>query len=142
MFAPIGDDSNGIPLSLASALARQDIDTWREAASLAKLPLAIATTRLEALIAAVPNRSSEGPGPGAIAARQMIFLPRGGVAFPARLRALKANGAATGQQAILCMVAVCMIVGLTIAALSGAHPKSAAADAQATSGPATIHTGR
>lgn len=142
LFAPIGDDPNGIPLTLASALARQDIDPWQEAACLAKLPLAIATTRLEALIAAVPNRSSEGLGPGAIAARQMTLLPRGAGAFPARLRALEANGAPTGQQAILCIVALFMIVGLTFAALSGAHLKSAAADAQVTSGPATSRIGR
>ena len=142
LFAPIGDDPNGIPLSLASALARQDIDPWKEATSLARLPLAVATTRLEALIAAVPNRSSEGPGPGAIAARQMTFLPRVASAFPLRLRGLETKGGPTGQQAILCMVAVFMIVSLTFAALSVAPSKSPATDASAISRPATTQTGQ
>jgi hypothetical protein len=134
LFAPIGDEPNGIPLSLASALARQDIDPWQEATSLARLPLAVATTRLEALIAAVPNRSSNGLGPAAIAARQLTFLPGAASAFPSRLRALDTNGAPTAQQAILCMVAFFTIVSLTFAALSGAPSKSPSAGAPAISG--------
>jgi hypothetical protein len=32
LFAPIGEDSNGMVLSVLSALARLDIDPWQEAA--------------------------------------------------------------------------------------------------------------
>ena len=38
LFAPLGDDQNGAPLSAVSALSRLDVDPWKEAASLARMP--------------------------------------------------------------------------------------------------------
>ena len=55
LFAAIGDDENGAPLSVASALARLDVDPWREAVSLARMPRAIAAGRLTSLIASLPS---------------------------------------------------------------------------------------
>ena len=37
LFAPIGEERNGMPLSVVSALARSDLDPWQEAAQLARL---------------------------------------------------------------------------------------------------------
>ena len=43
LYAPIGADRNEMPLSVLSALARLDIDPWKEAAELSELPTDTAT---------------------------------------------------------------------------------------------------
>ena len=58
LFAPIGDDQNGPPLSVVSALARLDVDPWKEALSLARMPREEAKERLTAHIASLPNGST------------------------------------------------------------------------------------
>jgi hypothetical protein len=75
LFAPIGDDGKGMPLSVLSALARLDLDPWQEAADLARLPGNTATQRLASLIAALPSRPSAHDDLGAIAARLIALLP-------------------------------------------------------------------
>src|SRR5271170_8089798 len=76
LFAPIGEDSNGMVLSVLSALARLDIDPWQEAANLSGLPGGAATQRLASLIAALPDESSAYPDPATVAARLVALLPR------------------------------------------------------------------
>jgi hypothetical protein len=75
LLAPIGDDNNGMQLSVLSALARLDVDPWDEAATLARLPRAAATSKLAALIAALPAGPSARPDPRTIAARLIALLP-------------------------------------------------------------------
>ena len=69
LFATIGEDRNGTPLSVLSALARRDVDPWLEAAELARLPGKTSTRRLASLIAALPDGSSARLDTGTIAAR-------------------------------------------------------------------------
>ncbi len=72
LFAAIGAERNGSPLSVLSALARSDVDPWQEAARLTALPEAAATRSLLALLAARPHsagadtvaRAAPGPGLG------------------------------------------------------------------------------
>jgi len=78
LFAPIGEESNGMMLSVISALARLDLDPWHEAVKLAELSGEIATTRLASLIAALPDAPLAHQNPAAIAARLVALLPRGG----------------------------------------------------------------
>lgn len=66
-----------MPLSVLSALARQDVDPWREAAQLARLPGVQATRRLSLRIEALPGRSSAVVDPAALAARLLKLLPGG-----------------------------------------------------------------
>jgi hypothetical protein len=75
LFAPIGEDKNGVLVSVLSALARSDVDPWEEAAQLAQLPEEIATRKLTSLIAALPAGRSARPDPGAIALRLIALLP-------------------------------------------------------------------
>lgn len=75
LFAPIGEDRNGMLLSVLSALARLDIDPWQEAAKLAGLPEESATQRLASLIAELPDEPAAHPGPATIAARLIALLP-------------------------------------------------------------------
>lgn len=96
LFAPIGEDRNGMLLSVLSALARLNVDPWREAAKLARMPVETATRDLASLIARIPEGPSVRPDPGTIAARLIALLPksspretpRGGGAAPTKSRAL------------------------------------------------------
>ena len=76
LFAPIGEERNGMLLSVVSALARLSVDPWQEAANLAQLPRATATRRLASLIATLPERPSTQLDPEANAARLIACLPR------------------------------------------------------------------
>jgi hypothetical protein len=57
LYAQIGEDSSGLPLSVLSALARMDLDPWKEAGELAALPAEAATRRLASLLGALPDES-------------------------------------------------------------------------------------
>jgi hypothetical protein len=96
LFAPIEEDRNGTLLSVLSALARQNLDPWQEAADLARLPVETAIRRMTDWIGALPDAPSGRRDAGAIARRLIARLPRrpdllerarpldGGI--PARLR--------------------------------------------------------
>jgi hypothetical protein len=76
LFASIGEDRNGMLVSVLSGLARSDVDPWQEAARLAELPGETATQRLASLIGALPDRVSSYPESRTIAARLVALLPR------------------------------------------------------------------
>lgn len=76
LFALIEDDSGGTPLSTVSALARLDIDPWREAAELAALPADAATQRLATLLGRLPGRLNGLLDAGATAVRLVALLPK------------------------------------------------------------------
>ena len=76
LFAPIGEDKNGMLLSVVSALARLDVDPWQEADELARLPREAAIARLASWIAALPEDRRRHPDPGKIAGRLIALLPR------------------------------------------------------------------
>jgi hypothetical protein len=64
LFASVGKESNGGSLSVLSALAQADVDPWREAAELARMPREAANQRLTA------------SAPATIADRLVKLLPR------------------------------------------------------------------
>src|ERR1700704_1305287 len=51
LFASVGDEQNGMPLSVISALTRLGLDTWEEAARLAALPKVLPAEALPPMIA-------------------------------------------------------------------------------------------
>ena len=55
LFAAVGEERNGIPLSMMSALAQLDLDPWEEAGRLASLATQEAVERLTALILRLPG---------------------------------------------------------------------------------------
>jgi hypothetical protein len=67
LFAPIGEERNGMLLSVLSALARLDMDPWQEAASLMVMPTQDATARLTCLLSSSPSCTANPPGPRTIA---------------------------------------------------------------------------
>lgn len=75
LFAPIGEDRNGMLVSVLSGLARSDVDPWQEAAKLAQLPGEVATKELAALIGALPDGAAPYPDPRVVATRLIALLP-------------------------------------------------------------------
>lgn len=76
LYAPIVEESNGTLLTVLSALAREDLNPWEEAARLALLPRDIATSALAKLILALPNGLPQGLDAGAMARQLIGRLPR------------------------------------------------------------------
>jgi hypothetical protein len=76
LFAPIGEDRNGMALSVVSALGRMDLDPWREAATLAGLPAETAAQKLASLLDPLYSVSSKLGELHATATRLIALLPR------------------------------------------------------------------
>ena len=74
LFASIGEEENGMALSVMSAFARRNVDPWEEAARLSRLPRNVATRELCAIIAELPPGASRA-SPRSIAERLMAPLP-------------------------------------------------------------------
>ena len=111
LFAPIGEDRNGMLLSVLSALARLDIDPWQEAAKLAGLPGETATQRLASLIAELPDEPAAHPDPATIAARLIALLPH--PASPTnRSRTALSGAGATHPRAVIYMYVIFMVCAL------------------------------
>lgn len=75
LFAPVGDEGNGMTLSVMSAFSRLDIDPWREAASLSALSKEKAVEALASIIARLPDARWAAADTREIAARLVAFLP-------------------------------------------------------------------
>ena len=118
LFAPIGEERNGMLLSVVSALARLDVDPWQETAQLAQLPGATATQRLASLIAALPDRPSAHQDPRTIAARLIELLPRRTGSNAMSRPRLRRIGAAMNCQSVKYTIVINVIfVAFVMAAL-------------------------
>jgi hypothetical protein len=85
LFASIGEDSSGAPVSMLTALARLDVDAWEEAANLARMPRESAAERLAKLLESIPNSPAKAES-ATIATRLIALLHRKPTA-PARVEA-------------------------------------------------------
>jgi hypothetical protein len=74
VFAPL-DENGETPLSVLSALARQDIDAWQEAARLAQLPKDRAVTSLASTICKSDSERWSPSDGSVVAARLIELLP-------------------------------------------------------------------
>jgi hypothetical protein len=87
LFAPLGEEESGAPLSVLSALTRLDMDPWAEAARLAAMPREAAVGVLVPLIARFPKEQRTSAEVRDIAGRLAELLPlRRLAAFPAVAR--------------------------------------------------------
>jgi hypothetical protein len=75
LYAAVGEEGNGMLLSVLSALARLDVDPWDEAARLAQLPPKTAAQSLASLILALPGVPRAQSDPDTMA-RLVGLLPR------------------------------------------------------------------
>lgn len=113
LFEPIGRDQNGMPLSVASTLARMDLDAWQEAATLAALPAAKAVEKLTALFGASPDQSLMEPNRATLVTRLIALLPPSAGPAPASTTSTSSSRAAlsrAGMSAIFVVVYLIMLV--------------------------------
>lgn len=76
LFAQVGEEQEGMPLSVLSALARLGLDPWQEARRLANLPARAAVEGLAQVIAGMPASPWPLPAATVIAERLVGLLPR------------------------------------------------------------------
>jgi hypothetical protein len=80
LFAAIGESKEGMCITVLSALARLNVDPWRKAAELSRLPGDVAGQKLASLIATLPDLRSANLEPGLID-RLVTLLPTGKTAL-------------------------------------------------------------
>jgi hypothetical protein len=76
LFAPIGEEADGTPLTVLSVLARLDVDPWDEAAELARLSVESATQKLVSMLTATPSWRVPPEDTSTIATRLVELLHR------------------------------------------------------------------
>lgn len=76
LFAEVGAEQNGIPLSMVSALTRLGLDPWAEAGRLSSLGKREAAEQLARLIVGLPGTSQALAEAREIAGRLVERLPR------------------------------------------------------------------
>ena len=83
LFAAVGEEKVGLPLTVLTALTRLGFDPWREAARLSDLPKETAARAFAATIAMLPEGDWKASESEAIAARLVNWLPgRSALAIP------------------------------------------------------------
>jgi hypothetical protein len=119
LFADVGVESNGMTLSVLSALARLGHDPWQQAGQLAVLPKAAAVDTLAKIIAAVPSSPWPPQDANAIAARLVTLLPKHQdlPAVPPAKLALNGFQMSWPRAVLLTLLAVA--VGATMLSLGG-----------------------
>jgi hypothetical protein len=75
LFAPVGNEIEGVPLSMISALARLGLDPWQEAGRLSSLSKPEAVEQLARLIMEVPDTGRSLAEAREIAGRFIGLLP-------------------------------------------------------------------
>lgn len=109
LYAPVDEGNSGTFLSVLSALARSDVDPWREAANLAQMSRESATQRLASLIVALPGGLFAHLDSRTVAARLIARLPRAS-SITAEVRGASPQaGAVTNSRAIMYVVIINVI---------------------------------
>jgi hypothetical protein len=73
LFAQMGEEASGVPITVLSALTRLGIDPWAEGARLSDLPKVAAAQALAPVIARFP-RQSDGASEAAVLAERLAGL--------------------------------------------------------------------
>jgi hypothetical protein len=130
LFASVGQQPNGMLLSVVSMFARLDIDPWREAASLARMSKATATARLTTLIGALPDEPTAGVPIESVAGDLVALLPRTNTFAPpapqkpASVLGFERAPLGLGLSALALLIFLAMLLsyGPTLGAGKGAAP--------------------
>ncbi len=77
LFAPLGEDRNGLPLSVISLLARMNLDPWQEAGDLATLPAEAAASRLAVSLDTLTDPKLRQANSRSMVLSLLALLPRG-----------------------------------------------------------------
>jgi hypothetical protein len=130
LFASVSDDPE-VPLSVASALARLDLDPWQEAEELSHLQEEAAAQRLAALLAKSPGASAD---PRILVTQLVALLPRP----PKTVTAAPGGGRFDADMTIdpkvvAVLFLVAGVVFMSVLKANEGHRSSAASDHGATS---------
>jgi hypothetical protein len=126
LYAPIGTESNEMPLSVLSALARLNLDPWREAVELSELPNHTATQRLASLIARLPGGRWAHEDCRAIADRLIELLPH---RSPSRAPlAREARGLPERTRSATVIILICAAVGAAALIIAASREPPSRAD--------------
>lgn len=93
LFATVGEEKVGVPLTVLSALARLGFDPWGEAARLSELPRETAARVFAVTIAMLPEGDWKASDSEAIAERLVSWLPGRSAAVIAAREGARAAGA-------------------------------------------------
>jgi hypothetical protein len=117
LFSSIGEDRNGLTLSVASMLARLNLDPWHEAASFAGLSVATAIQKLTLLIAALPDQAFKQLDPAALATRLIALLPPKRHTDPGTLAAASARvpGTTVSLRQVIGIILLVLVIGFITA---------------------------
>jgi hypothetical protein len=142
LFASIGEEESGMPLSVASALARLGADPWSEAGRLARLPRATATEALASMIAQVP-RPSWKPSDVRGMAENLISLLPGSAAARSEPRARSSGPRSKWFSRLAWLLCLALIAGASFGALSDRMqpPDTPAAPAATLTAPPGVSAG-
>lgn len=76
LFTPLGEDQNGLPLSVVSLLARMNLDPWQEAKDLADLPAEAAARRLACSLDSMTDPVLRRASTAGLVSRLLALLPK------------------------------------------------------------------
>jgi hypothetical protein len=114
LFAPVGEEVDGVPLSVLSALSRLGLDPRHEAARLSHLTKEAAADQLAKMIARLSDRRWTLSETRRIAGRLIEHLPTSTAGEPDAFEtgAEPAPGSRTSSLLIYLALAIALIVGL------------------------------
>jgi hypothetical protein len=92
LFAEIGEEENGMPLSILSALSRLDVDPRVEAARLSDMPRDLAVRDLAKMISVFSIRQKQGHSDALALAESLLAL------LPQALNSGRATGTVEGGE--------------------------------------------
>jgi hypothetical protein len=111
LFASVGEEQNGVTLSVVSGLTRLGLDPWEEAARLTPLPKPHAAEALAKVIARLPIHRTQSLDDLAISRRLVELLPAQKMApFQGREQAGAAQKKYWGTMILLASVALAAAV--------------------------------
>ena len=130
LFAPIGEDGNGLTLRVVSVLGRLNLDPWQEASTLAGLPAEAAVRKLASLLAVLTIPLLE---PGVVANHLVALLPHPATLTRGPIRTVRAELIARPRLAlraiVLALWILCLLALQVTAIWRDASPDSDAAQA-------------
>ena len=98
LFAAVGEDRSGMPLSVVSVLARLDLDPWQAAAELSALPPETAARKLVSILGTLSLPSLQSSDIVLIARRLVAMLPHPTASLPSPLRAVAGSAGAAAPR--------------------------------------------
>jgi len=111
LFASVGEEQNGVTLSVVSALTRLGLDPWEEAARLTPLPKARAAEALATLIARLPILRTLSSDDLVISQRLVKLLPD---EKPARLEGRERAGTEQKKYWQAMIFLACLALGAAV----------------------------